>query len=71
MPMCPPFMGAATSQSTVLNNQVQLNDIFAEQTLDVVTVTGSSTMITPATGNTFSGSVVGGSDLAVTSTQNV
>lgn len=71
MPMCPPFVGAATSQSTVLNGQIQLGDVFATQTLDVINVTGTSTMITPATGNSFSGSVVGGSDAVVTSTQTL
>ncbi|MEI7931680.1 MAG: holdfast anchor protein HfaD, partial [Alphaproteobacteria bacterium] len=69
--MCPPFVGAATSQSTVLNGQIQLGDVFATQTLDVVNVTGTSTMITPATGNAFSGSVVVGSDAVVTSTQSL
>ncbi len=52
--------GAATSQSTVSNNQVQLGDIFASQTLDVVTNSSDTTAVTTATGNTLTGSVVTG-----------
>ena len=35
-PMTPPLSGVAISQSTVVNNQVQLGDVFATQTLNVV-----------------------------------
>lgn len=52
--------GAATSQSTVNSSQVQLGDIFASQTLDVVTNSSDTTAVTTATGNTLTGSVVSG-----------
>ena len=59
--MCPPFVTTAISQSNVLNNQVQLGDVFATQTLDVQDAIpgGSSSLTTPATGNSFIGSAVG------------
>jgi hypothetical protein len=59
--MCPPFVTAAISQSNVINNQVQLGDVFATQTLDVQDAVpgGSSSLTTPATGNSFIGSAVG------------
>ncbi len=71
MPMCPPFVAAAISQSTVLNNQIQLGDVLANQTLDVIDVSGSTSLVTAATANTFGGSVVGGGSAAVTSTQSL
>lgn len=69
--MCPPFVVSATSQTQVNNNQVVLSNVFADQTLDVVDVSDSTSAITPATANTFTGSVVGGSDADVQSTQDV
>lgn len=46
--------GAATSQtSTVLNNQVQFGDVFADQTLNVVTVDQQTSATTGATANSF------------------
>src|SRR4051794_5431064 len=61
--------GAATSQSTVVNNQVQLGDVFSSQTLDVVT-NDDTTAVTTATGNSLSGTVQSGS-LDVQSHQTV
>jgi hypothetical protein len=53
--------GAATSQvsatSQILNNQIQLGDIIAGQTLDVVEATDNVGVVTVATGN----AIVGGS----------
>lgn len=66
--MLPPFSGAATSQSTVVNNQVQLGDVFSTQTLNVDTVTGDTTVTTTAMGNGATAAVDAGS-LAVQSTQ--
>ena len=46
--------GVATSQAapaTVLNNQVQLGDVFSQQTLNVETVSDATRAITTATGN--------------------
>ena len=46
--------GIATSQAapaTVLNSQVQLGDVFSQQTLNVVTVSDTTRAITTATGN--------------------
>ena len=61
--------GAATSQtSTVLNNQVQLGDVFSQQTLNVETVSDSTTANTTASGNAYSAST-DGSDLALRSNQ--
>ena len=56
--------GAAISQtadSTVTNNQIQLGDVFATQTLDVVSSSDQTTATTTATGNAFSGAVETGS----------
>nr|QQZ51657.1 holdfast anchor protein HfaD [Phenylobacterium glaciei] len=61
--------GAATSQtSTVLNNQVQLGDVFSQQTLNVETVSDSTTANTTASGNAYSAST-DGSDLDLRSNQ--
>lgn len=71
--MSPPLCGAATSQttdSTVTNNQVQLGDVFATQTLNVVTVSDSTSAVTTAVGNSLSGAVESGS-VDVRSTQTV
>jgi hypothetical protein len=59
--------GAASSQSTVTNNQVQTGDIFAGQSLNVVTASDDTATVT-ATGNAVSGSVASG-DLALQSQQ--
>lgn len=64
------FSGAATSQSVVNNNQVQLGDVFSTQTLNVVDVSDSTAATTTATGNSVSGAVVTGS-LDVESTQQL
>jgi len=70
-PLCLLLAGAATSQtSQVLNNQVQLGDVFATQTLDVVDVEESTSVVTPATGNSFIGSAVG-TPIDVRSTQQL
>ena len=53
-------VGTATSQSTVDNTQVQLGDVFATGTLNVVTNTGDTTAVTTATGNGLTGSVITG-----------
>ena len=61
--------GAATSQtSTVLNNQVQLGDVFSQQILNVETVSDSTTANTTAGGNVYSAST-DGSDLDIRSNQ--
>jgi len=65
--------GVATSfaqQSQALNGQIQLGDIFAEQTLNVVDVSDFTVATTAASGNTFSAGVAAGS-LDVTSTQEL
>ncbi len=67
--------GAATSQtppppSTADNIQVQLGDVFATQTLNVVDVSGSTTAATTATGNSFSAAVQNGS-MNMTSSQTM
>jgi len=70
MPMLPLFNGAATSQSVVDNNQVQVGDILSTQTLNVVTVTDQTSATTSATGNNVSAAVVSGS-LDVESSQQL
>src|SRR5688572_15048395 len=68
---CLLFAGVATSQqSQVLNDQVQLGDVFATQTLNVVDATGPVQAATPATGNSLIASSVA-SPLDVQSTQRV
>jgi hypothetical protein len=59
--------GAASSQSTVDNNQVQTGDIFASQSLNVVTASDDTATVT-ATGNAVGGSVASG-DLVLQSQQ--
>ena len=73
--MSPPLCAVATSQtvsppSSVLNNQVQLGDVFATQTLNVVDVSGTTSAVTTATGNSLSGAVQSGS-VDVRSTQSL
>ena len=61
--------GAATSQTnTVLNNQIQLGDVFSQQTLNVETVSDYTAANTTATGNVYSASTDGG-DLDIRSNQ--
>jgi len=67
--------GAATSQTpppptTVNNTQVQLGDIFSQQTLNVVDQTGPTTLNTISTGNGLSGAVIN-SRLDLTSLQSM
>ena len=62
--MLPPFVGAATSQSTVSNDQSLQTDVTADQTLNVVDSSGSSTSIASATGNgMMSGTQIGSLDV--------
>lgn len=69
--MCLLLAGVATSQtSQVLNSQVQLGDVFATQTLDVVDVSGQTAAATPATGNSLIASAVA-SPIDVQSTQQL
>jgi len=63
--------GTSVAQDTVvLNDQVQLGDVFAEQTLNVVDVEDQTTAVTTATGNALSGAVEGGT-LTLTSSQTM
>lgn len=66
--MLPPFSGAAISQSAVVNNQVQLGDVFSTQTLNVDTVTDGVSVTTTGMGNGATAAVDTGS-LNVQSTQ--
>jgi hypothetical protein len=68
--MSPLFSAVATSQSVVNNGQVQLGDVFATQTLNVVDVSGDASATTTSTGNSVYGAVASGS-LDVESTQQV
>jgi hypothetical protein len=61
---------AATSQSTLTNNQVQLGDVFSSQQLDVVTASSDTTAVTTATGNSLTGTVQNG-DLDIQSQQTL
>lgn len=75
MPILAVLCAAATSQaqtppSGVLNNQVQLGDVFSTQTLDVVEVSEGVGAETNATGNNLVGSVEG-ADLSITSNQTM
>jgi hypothetical protein len=75
MPILAVLCAAATSQaqtppSGVLNNQVQLGDVFSTQTLDVVEVSDGVGAETNATGNNLVGSVEG-ADLSITSNQTM
>ncbi len=69
IPMSLLLAGTATSQSTVDNTQVQLGDVFATGTLNVVTNTGDTMAVTTATGNGLTGSVVSGG-VVIQSTQS-
>jgi hypothetical protein len=59
LPMAPLSSVAATS--SVNNTQVQLGDVFATQTLNVVAVTDGTSAVTSSTGNGLLASVVSGS----------
>lgn len=61
--------GAATSQ--VVSNQVQLGDVFTEQTLDVVDVSDAVTVSSAAMGNGLSASNSNAGDLNVEANQTV
>ena len=69
MPLSLLFCGAATSQ--VINQQVQLGDVFTEQTMDVVDVSDAITMTSASMGNGVSASNASGGPLKVTSSQDV
>jgi hypothetical protein len=75
-PMLAPLSAAATDPSTVSQNgagdntpspQVNLGDVFATQTLNVDTVTGSTNAVTTATGN----SLLTGADAGVLDVHSV
>jgi hypothetical protein len=68
--MLPPFSGAAISQSAVVNNQVQLGDVFSTQTLNVDSVSDTTSVVTTAMGNGATAAVDSGS-LSVQSTQTM
>jgi hypothetical protein len=61
--------GAATSQ--VISQQIQLGDVFSEQTLNVVDVSDVITLTSAAMGNGLAASNSSGGDLAVTSDQTL
>lgn len=61
---------AQTPPSEVINNQIQLGDVFATQTLDVVSVTQGVGAATTSTGNNLVGSTEG-ADLNITSNQTM
>lgn len=68
MAACAAATSAAAQDGTVLNNQIQLGDVFATQTLNVVSSTEGTNAATNATGN----AVVAGADgvdMAITSNQ--
>lgn len=61
---------AQTPPSEVINNQIQLGDVFSTQTLDVVSVTEGVGAETTSTGNNLVGST-DGADLNITSNQTM
>lgn len=61
---------AQTPPSEVINNQIQLGDVFATQTLDVVSATQGVGAATTSTGNSLVGSTEG-ADLSITSNQTM
>jgi hypothetical protein len=67
--MCGLLCGAATSQ--VISSQVQLGDVFTEQTMNVVEVSDAISMTSTAMGNGLSGSNASGGDLTVDVRQEV
>lgn len=61
---------AQTPPSGVINNQIQLGDVFATQTINVVSVTEGVGAATNATGNNLVGAT-DGADLNITSNQTM
>lgn len=61
--------GAATSQ--VISSQVQLGDVFTEQTLNVVDVSDAVTLNSAATGNVLSGANADRADVSLDARQEV
>ena len=61
---------AQTPPSEVVNNQIQLGDVFSTQTLNVVSVTEGVGAETSSTGNNLVGST-DGADLNITSNQTM
>jgi len=61
---------AQTPPGEVVNNQIQLGDVFSSQTLDVVEVTDGVSAETAATGNNLIGSTEG-ANLTITSNQTM
>ena len=61
---------AQTSPSEVINNQIQLGDVFATQVINVVSTTEGVNAATSATGNNLIGSTVD-ADLNITSNQTM
>ena len=61
--------GAATSQ--VISQQIQLGDVFTEQTMNVVDVSDSITMTSAAMGNGYTASNASGGDLSVQASQSL
>lgn len=61
---------AQTPPSPVINNQIQLGDVFATQVIDVVSVTDGVGAQTNATGNNLIGAT-DGADLTITSNQTM
>ena len=70
IPLLGASYGVASSQSLILNGQLQTGDVISAGTLDVVDQTDDTTNVVNATGNSLSGSVVSGS-LEVQSTQAI
>jgi hypothetical protein len=70
IPMLPPLSGVAISQSVVQQDQVLLNDSLANQTINVVTVTGPVSSVATATGNSLTAATELGS-LDIESTQSM
>ncbi|WP_245863739.1 holdfast anchor protein HfaD [Caulobacter mirabilis] len=68
--ICAAGTSQAQTASPVINNQIQLGDVFATQTLDVVSVQEGVGLETTATGNSAAGSVVG-TDMSVISNQTM
>ena len=69
MPLFALSCGAATSQ--VISEQIQLGDVFTEQTMNVVDVSDAITMTSAAMGNGLSASNSNGGDLSVQASQTL
>lgn len=68
--ICAAGTSQAQTASPVINNQIQLGDVFATQTLNVVTVQEGVGAETVGTGNSAAASVVG-TDMSITSNQTM